>query len=88
MVCGAKAGGAVGTLFGPQGVPIGATIGGVGGGLVVGSAVGFAGYVGGAKGTRGAMETYFPEKLFVQERAYVDDVCSGIEDSIVKLQTI
>lgn len=87
MVCGAKAGGAIGTFFGPQGVPIGGSIGGVGGGLVVGSAAGFAGYVGGEKGTRAAMETYFPEKIFVQERAYVDDVRRGIEDSIAKLQT-
>ena len=88
MVGGAKAGAAIGALFGPEGAPIGAGVGGVGGGLVVGAAAGFAGYAGGAKVTRWMMEAYAPEKLLVQERAYVNEVFKGIEESILELQTM
>lgn len=88
MIGGAKAGGVIGAFFGPEGVPMGAAIGGTGGGLFVGSVAGMTGYFGGSEGTRLVMEKVLPKKLFVQERAYVDDVCRGIEDSIAKLQTI
>lgn len=81
---GAKTGAAIGSCFGPKG----ALAGGMGGGLVVGSAAGFAGYVGGSKGTKWAMETFTPEKLYIQERAYVNEVSKDIEKSISELQTM
>lgn len=84
-ISGVKAGGAIGAFFGNA--PMGAAIGGMGGGLVVGSVAGIAGYVGGSKGTRWALEKYSPEKLYVQERVYVSDIYYEIENSIAKLQT-
>ncbi|MDZ4211224.1 MAG: hypothetical protein U1C59_05880, partial [Methylotenera sp.] len=77
VIIGAKVGGAIGSIAG-------AAVGGVGGGLLGGG----AGYVVGTQGTRLVMETFTPEKLFVQESAYVDEVYRGIENSITKLQTI
>ena len=84
MVCGAKTGAALGAFMGPKAALAGGSVGG----LVGGSAAGFAGYVGGSKGTRWAMETFTPEKLFVRERTYVNEVSKGIEKSILELQTM
>lgn len=81
---GMKTGAAIGGLVGPKG----ATIGGATGGLAVGTAAGVAGYFGGAKGTRWALEKFSPEKLYAQERAYVGEVRKGIEDSIAELQSM
>lgn len=88
MIGGAKVGGAIGAFFGGAGAPVGAAIGGGVGGLVVGSASGIAGYFGGSQGTRWVMETFCPEKLYEQERAYVQHVRDGIDSLIVSLQTM
>lgn len=88
MVGGTKAGGVIGAFFGPEAIPVGAAIGGGVGGLVVGSASGIAGYFGGSQGTRWVMKTLCPEKLYEQERAYVQNVRDGIDGSIASLQTM
>lgn len=89
MKVGAIAGGAICTLIPkPEAIPVGAFIGGVVGGVVVGSASGMAGYFGGSQGTRWVMETFCPEKLYEQERAYVQNVRAGIDGSIAALQAM
>lgn len=95
MYWGAKGGALLAVVLGQSGpqalapdelvtVPVFAFFGGVIGGTVGGT----VGYFGGAEGTRWFMETFCPENLYEQERAYVQNVRDGIDESIVQLQTM